>query len=94
MCLGSETPGDCFQNIPQDSCIHHLSRHFHGTRILLRKGECLEEIVVGNEVRDLKVIIGVYILSKQLEQTKFKKHSCTVSSYFLFVCYVTYTEEE
>ena len=28
-----------------------------------------EKIVVGNEVRGLKVSIGVYILSKQIEQT-------------------------
>ena len=30
ICLGSETPGDCFQNIPQDSFVRHVSRHFHG----------------------------------------------------------------
>ena len=70
ICLGSETPGYCFYNIPEDSFVRHVSRHFHGTRLLLRKGKCLEEIVVGNEVRGLKVSIGVYILSKQLEQTK------------------------
>ena len=70
ICLGSETPGYCFSNIRQDSFVRHISRHFHGTRILLRKGKCLEEIAVGNEVRGLKVSIGVYILSKQLEQTK------------------------
>ena len=56
ICLGSETPGDCIYNIPEDSFVRHVSRHFHGTRILLRKGKCLEEIVVGYEVRDLKVI--------------------------------------
>ena len=55
--LDSETSGDCFWNIPEDSFVRHVSRHFHGTRILLRKGKCLEKIVVGNVVRDLKVII-------------------------------------
>ena len=72
ICLGSEIPGDCIYNIPEDSFVRHVSRHFHGTRILLRKGKCLEKIVVGNVVRDLKVIIGVCILSKKLrvEQTK------------------------
>ena len=70
ICLGSETPGDCIYNIPEDSFVRHVSRHFHGTRILLRKGKCLEEIAVGVEVRGLTVIIWVCILSKQLEQIK------------------------
>ena len=70
ICLDNEASGDCIYNIPEDSFVRHVSRHFHGTRILLRKGKCLEKIVVGNEVRDLKVIIGVCILSKKLEQIK------------------------
>ena len=92
--IDNEVSCDCFSDILQDSLVHHVSRYFHGTRILLRKGKCLEKIVVGNVVRDSKVIIGVCILSKKLEQTKWTEHSCTVSSYFPFVCYVTYTEEE
>ena len=61
-CLGSETPGDCIYNIPEDSFVRDIPRHFHGTWLLLRKGKCLEgwrdRIVVGYEVRDLKAIIG------------------------------------
>ena len=68
--IDNEVSCDCFSDILQDSLVYHVSRYFHGTRLLLRKGKCLEEIVVGNEVRGLKVSIGVYILSKQLEQTK------------------------
>ena len=65
ICLGSETPGDCIYNIPEDSFVRHVSRHFHGTRILLRKGSVMENgadvNVVGNEVRHLnKVLVCVF----------------------------------
>ena len=33
MCLGNKASGDCVWNIPEDSFVRHLSRHFHGAWI-------------------------------------------------------------
>ena len=65
-----------------------------GTRILLRKGKCLDEIGVGNEVRDLLEIRYIHN-SKFINKTNEMKEAFgTLTPSFPFVYYARYTKRD